>query len=451
MGHRSEEGRTALRSRLMRHAVAVALLLGMTVGGLASVLAATIPLTGGLGATLDISGNYGLNVVMMPIPATLINEIKLDTPAELTLLKFGIEAWGHVDVAFCNLLVSLDSAINIAGLERLILVMDAPLGPFRIKPEIWFATPFESVVDVNHFPNSVIIPPGDMLFVKTRWTLTTTVDALDIMYLFMMEDVNFPNPSADYPELWYGKQSQSFGVGHILTIECEPCPGVKLKSTTSWCADWGTNAVKGYSASGRVLPECGDCISASCATFNETISITGLRLFCDIPIWLRFTVTPGFVPFFSFTGGGSYTIYDGFVLSTSFTFIPLTLGGFTLSTTIGDCLDASLVFSEQMQFKSARVSYSTALDLGLMRATFSGNASLITGIGLSQMSFASSLTQGLFSSGVNLSITNQASRLRFSALSLTISYNQTPMTFSAGIVFGRTGLRQMSIRAGVVF
>jgi hypothetical protein len=414
-------------------------------------VAASVPLGGGLGATLDISGSYGLNIVTMPIPATLVGEIKLDTPAELTLLKFGIEAWGHLDVAFCNVLLTLDSAINIAGLERLILIMDAPLGAFRIKPEIWFATPFESVVDVNHFPNSVVIPPGDMLFVKTRWTLTTTLWGLDISYLFMMEDVNFPNPNADYPELWYGQQSQSFGVGHILTIRVEPCPGINLTSTTTWCADWGTNAVKGYSASGRVLPECGECAQADCATFSETLSLTGLRLFCDIPVWLRVRVTPGFDPFISLTAGGTYTYSNDFILSTSFTLIPLTLGGFTMTTTIGECIDVSLVLSKQLQFKSARASYSTSLDLGLMRATFSGNASLISGIGLSQMSFSSSLTQGLFSSGVSLSITNQGSRLRFSALSLTINYNQTPTTLSAGITFGRTGLRQMSIRAGVVF
>jgi hypothetical protein len=411
--------------------------------------AASIPLSGGL--AVDISGSYGLNVVMLPIPATLINEIKLDAPAELTLLKFGMGAWGHLDIAFCNLLLTVNSAINIAGLERLILVMDAPLGPLHIKPEIWFATPFESVVDVNHFPNSVVIPPGDMLFVKTRWTLTAEVDELDITYLFMMEDVNFPNPAADYPDLWYGKQSQSFGVGHILTIECEPCPGVTLKSITMWCADMGSNSVKGYSASGRVLPACGDCVQADCATFRETITLTGLRLFCDIPIWLRLTVTPGFDPFFSFTGGGTYTIYDGFVLSTSFTFIPLTLGGFTLSTTIGDCIDVSLVLSERLQFESARASYRTSLDLGRMRATFSGNASLINGLGLTQIGFSSTLTQGLFSSGVNLSITNQGGRLRFSALSLTANFNQTPMTFSAGLTFGRTGLRQMSVSVGVVF
>jgi hypothetical protein len=403
-----------------------------------------------VGTTLDISGRYGVDVLMLPIPATLINEIKLDAPAELTLLKFGIGAWAHLDIAFCNLLLTLDTAINIAGIERLILVMNASLGSLRIQPEIWFATPFESVVDVNHFPNSVVIPSGDMLFVKTRWTFSTTFAGLSISNLFMMEDVNFPNPGADYPYLWYGEQSQSFGVGNILTIAFEPCPGVRVTSTTTICADSGTNAVKGYSAAGRVLPECGDCAEATCATISETISITGLEVLCGLPIWARIRVTPGFAPYVALTAGGTYTYSDGYTLSTSFTFIPLTLGGFTLSTTIG-CLNAHLVLSEQLQFESARVSYGTSLELGMMKATFSGNASVISGVGLTQMSFSSSLTQGLFASGVSLSFSNQAGKLRFSALSLSLNFNQTPMSFGASIVFGRTGLRRMTLSTGVVF
>jgi len=167
---------------------------------------------------LDVSGRYSLATIVMPVPASLIGIIQVNTPAEMTLLKFGIESEIDFTATIWDAKFHLNSAINIAGLERVIVDGYIDLGLFDMKLEVWNAVPFETVTDVSHFANSVVIPPGDLMYVKTRFETSGDFPGFSFHNLMMIEDVNFPNPYADFIPLTYtAVQSQSFHVGDILT------------------------------------------------------------------------------------------------------------------------------------------------------------------------------------------------------------------------------------------
>ncbi|MCK5828026.1 hypothetical protein KAH43_05820, partial [Candidatus Bipolaricaulota bacterium] len=108
----------------------------------------------------EVSGQFGLDTVAIPIPATLVNEIQLDSPGKLTVFKFGIESLLDLHIDYGDFSTRFNSLISVAGLERCILEASLPLGPILIEPEMWFAAPFETVMDINHFMNWVTIPPG---------------------------------------------------------------------------------------------------------------------------------------------------------------------------------------------------------------------------------------------------------------------------------------------------
>jgi len=157
----------------------------------------------GGGTTLaQLSGRFGLDIVTRRIPTTLTGEIKLDTPSEFVMLEFAIASNLILDVDFGFAHLNIDAVVNTAGPEHLVLKTPMDFGclPFyeitldklSIVPEMWFAVPFEAVTDVNNLPNSVIIPPGDVLFVKARVTLSTSISGFNITHLAMLEDIN-PN------------------------------------------------------------------------------------------------------------------------------------------------------------------------------------------------------------------------------------------------------------------
>ena len=401
----------------------------------------------GVGAgAFNVTGRYGIRVDILPVPVTLIDEIKLDTPAELTLLKFGVENSLNLNVAFCDLLFMLDGSINIAGLERVILEMDVPLGPFTIHPEMWFAVPFETVTDVNHFTNWVVIPPGDILFVKTRWTFETTFEGIHFEDLLMLEDVNFPNPSTDFEPLFYPVQSQSFRVGNILTMTAEPCPGITLKSVTTYCADSGTNRVKDHSASGRVLAECELC---DCSHFSETISLHGLE-YCGIPYWVSLKIDPRLDPVMQLMGGGSFVLFDYYEITGSFSFFPLSLGGLYLHLS-NDCLSATFQVADDFAFTGASLDFSADLEKSWGRMTFQGAGTISAQGSLTAFSINSTLSSGTVSASSGVSFSEQQNRYRLSAIRSALSMTMSPLQFSAAIVFGRTGLTQATLSAGVVF
>ncbi|MFC2095976.1 hypothetical protein ACFLSW_06050, partial [Candidatus Bipolaricaulota bacterium] len=278
---------------------------------------------------LDVSGQYSLSTIVMPVPASLIGVIQVNTPAEMTLLKFGIESELDFTATIWDAKFHLNSALNIAGLERVIVDGSVSLGPFDMKLEIWSAVPFETVTDVSLFSNAVVLPPGDLMYMKTRLEVSADLLGVSFNNLLMIEDVTFPNPYADFIPLQYPVQSQSFHVGDILTMVFVPYPGVTLRSVTNICADSGSRPVKGYSAPGRV-----DADSTMCdqVIWNETLTLTGLE-YCGIPFWFSLRVDPCAteMDILRLSGGGSFSKWGGLELSGSFSLFPLAIGGYSFS------------------------------------------------------------------------------------------------------------------------
>jgi hypothetical protein len=353
-----------------------------------------------LGRLVDVSGQYGLATIMVPVPATLEGGIQLDTPAELTLLKFGIESDLDFTAKFLDAAFHFNSAINIAGMERVIMDLSMLVGPFDLKLEVWNAVPFETVTDVNHFTNWVVIPPGDMMYVKTRFETSVTISDIDFHNLFMIEDVTFPNPGADFGPLVYPVQSQSFHVGDILTISFEPYPGVRVRSVTNFFADAGSRPVKGYSASGRVDADESLC-DGFC--FDQTISVTGLK-YCGIPFWLSLKVDPMADDILRLSGGGSFSGLGGLELSGSFSLFPLLIGGYSFSFTWCDAITATVNLSNSFELKSMSFRGTFDIPFGAMTGRLSSSGTFASDLKATSLTFGVSATQGTFSGGLNVGI-----------------------------------------------
>lgn len=399
------------------------------------------------GELLDVSGQYSLATRVMPVPVTLQGGIQLDTPAEMTLLKFGIESALDFTATIWDAAFHFNSAINIAGLERVILDGSATLGFLDLKLEIWSAVPFETVTDVSHFTNWVVIPPADLMYMKTRFETSGIISGVSFHNLLMLEDVTFPNPYADFVPLVYTLQSQSFHVGDILTVTFDPYPGVTVRSVTNICADGGSRPVKGYSASGRVdaaSTMCGDII------WNETLTVTGLQ-YCGIPLWLSLAVDPCGAEILRLSGGGSFSKWGGLELSGSFSLFPLTLGGYSFSFTLCDQISASVSLSKDFEFLSGNVRCNIDIPFGAMTGTFTTAATFASDLEASSISMGVSARQGLFSGGINVGISQQADTLRLSSVSTNFGMTFTPVRISVSVLFGRTGLRQASLNVGVTF
>jgi len=56
----------------------------------------------------------------------------------------------------------------------------------EVKPELWFAVPFESVTDVNNLPNAAVIPPGDMLFAQARLEARGKAGEFDVIWVSVL-------------------------------------------------------------------------------------------------------------------------------------------------------------------------------------------------------------------------------------------------------------------------
>jgi len=399
------------------------------------------------GELLDVSGQYSFATIVMPVPATLQGGIQLDTPAEMTLLTFGIESELDSIATIWDAAFHLNSAINIAGLERVIVDVSIPLGLFDTKLEIWNAVPFETVTDVSHFTNWVVIPPGDLMYVKTRLEVSGTFSSFSFNNLLMIEDVTFPNPYADFVPLHYPVQSQSFHVGNILTVTFEPFPGVRVRSVTTISADSGSRPVKGYSASGRVDVDstmCGDHV------WDETITVTGLQ-YCGIPVWFRLDVDPCGDEILRLTGGGSFSKLGDLELSGGFSLFPLLIGGYSFSFSWCDNVSASVSLSNKFEFLGGSVRGNIDIPFGVMTGRLTSAATFAANLGATSISLGVSASQGTYSGGISVGISQQAGDLRLSAVSTTFGMTLTPVRLTFSVVFGRTGLRQASLNVGVTF
>jgi len=393
------------------------------------------------GELLDVSGQWSVATIVMPVPASLEGGIQLDTPAEMTLLKFGIESELDFTATIWDAALHFNSAINIAGLERVIVDGSVSLGLFDAKLEIWSAVPFETVTDVSHFTNWVVLPPGDLMFVKTRLEISGTFGGLSFNNLVMLEDVKFPNPNADFVPLQYSVQTQSFHVGDILTITYNPYPGVTVQSITNIRANPGSRPVKGYSAPGRVDIDC---------LWNETITVTGLQ-YQEIPFWLSLRVNPSGADILRLSGGGSFSKFGDLELSGSFSLFPLLIGGYSFSFSWCDNISASVNLSNKFKFQTASVRGNIDIPFGSMTGRFTSAITLASPLGLTNISLGASASQGTFSGGLNVGISQQAGELRLSSVSTNFGMTLTPVRLTFSVVFGRTGLRQAILNVGVTF
>lgn len=400
----------------------------------------------GTAETVDISGTFGFDVVAVPIPATLVDEIQLDTPGELTVFKFGLEAELDLNLTYLGATMHMNTAMSIPGLQRLVLDERFYFGPFHMKPEVWFAVPFETVTDINHFTNSVVIPPGDFMFVKLRCTTEVGLGGLDVTNLFMLEDVTFPNPLADFVPLVYPVQSQSFHTGDILTIRAEPAPGVTLTSITRFCATEAANVIKGWSASGSA-----DAAGSCCDEFyfNETLSLSGIQ-YCGMTLWFRLDVRPCDDDILGLSGGGTLADILDLGFLGSFSLFPFDFSGFSLTATLCDSFTATMQFSENFELLQTNIRGQCAIDTGIMQGSAFATCS-ITALEAKALSLGATLGHGTISGGLTVSFAEQAGSIRLMSTTIRLEFRSSPASFTVSAGFGRRGLAQAGFGIGIAF
>jgi len=397
---------------------------------------------------LSVSGQYGLDIQAIPIPATLVDEIQVSSPGKLTVFKFGVDSLLDLRVGFGDFESHLNTSMGVAGLERCIVDASFALGPLSFKPELWFATPFETVVDVNHFTNYIPIPPGgDLMFVTARLSVSGSVGGLDFKNLLMVQDVTFPNPAIDFGPLQYTLQSQSVHVGDMLTITAEVYPGVTLRSVTNYYANSSATSVIGWSASGSVDKDHSLCNDFG---FTETLTLSGIQ-YCGVSLWLSLAVEPCEPEPLTLSGGGSISGLWDLDLSGAFSLFPLSISGFSFSTSLCDIVMVSVQLSDAFEFESASIRCQSEIDTGIMQGSIYSSSSITSASGFSQVTIGSSLTYGTISGTLVCSIGKENGSLRLVSMSPALSLRFTPITFSVSARFGRSGLVQGLLSARLVF
>lgn len=412
----------------------------------------------------QMSGRFGLDIVTRRIPTTLTGEIKLDTPSEFVMLEFAIASNLILDVDFGFAHLNIDAVVNTAGPEHLVLKTPMDFGclPFyeitfdklSIVPEMWFAVPFEAVTDVNNLPNSVIIPPGDVLFVKARVTLSTSIAGFNITHLAMLEDINFPNPGSSFEPLYYPVQSQSFAVGSLTSASWRAQMGVSVSASIGVNASQAGKSIKGYSATGSVVP----------GNYFARFGISGIKL-ADINLYGTSLQSVMLGTSFTFTKTATQTtgttafnttinlsgkLWDKASIGGSVTLAPFPpkFGGVTISLSMEPFRFAFAL--DTMELTSMSFSFSTSLNMGAMTGSFATTASGLER-GMTGLSMRLSLSQGIFSAGTSVSFAERAEKFGFASLGSTLTFRFSPAVVTVRATFGRYGLTRAAVTAGVVF
>ena len=100
-----------------------------------------------------LSGSTTVNLSAIPLPCTLVGEIKLDTPCERTVFSWDLDMAIKLKLSFSPSELWLDAVGGFAGFEHVILGGSKTFAGVEVKPELWFAVPFESVTDSNGTAN----------------------------------------------------------------------------------------------------------------------------------------------------------------------------------------------------------------------------------------------------------------------------------------------------------
>jgi len=419
---------------------------------------------GGCMAFAQLSGRFGMDLVARRVPTTLTGEIKLDTPSEFVMLEFAIASNLIINASFGFVDLDIDAVVNTAGPEHCVIKAPINLGELAfyeitfdklsIVPEMWFAVPFEAVTDVNNLPNSVVIPPGDIMFVKARVTFSTSISGFSVTQLAMLEDVNFPNPGSLYTPLYYPVQSQSFALGGLTSVSWRAQAGFSMSANIGVNASQSGRSVKGYSATGSVLPD----------NFFARVGISGIKLadmnlggtaFQSVMLGTSFsftqtpTQTEGTTAF-NTTINLSGKLWDKVSIGGSVTVAPFPpkFGGVSLSISMEPF---RLAFAlDTMTLSSMSFSFSTGLNMGAMTGSFGLTASGLER-GMTGLSMRLSLSQGIFSAGTSVAFANLAEKFGFASLGSTLTFRLSPAVVTVQATFGRYGLTRAAVTAGVVF
>ena len=406
-----------------------------------------------------------MDVIARRIPTTLTGEIKLDTPSEFVMLEFAIASKAILNVDFGFFDLNIDAAVNTAGPEHLVLkapltfgglpAYGVPLDKISVVPEMWFAVPFEAVTDVNNLPNSVIIPPADILFVKTRVTLSTSVAGFSVKNLLMLEDVNFPSPGSAFTPLRYPVQSQSFAMGNLTTVSWRAQIGVSVSANIGINASTSGTSIKGYSDTGSVYPD----------NYFARFAISGIKLgeiqlyddtsFQNVQLGTSFALTQNptqteATTAFNTTISLSGVLWENVSISSSVTLrpYPAKFGGITLSIT---CEPFRLAFAlDTMTLNSMSASIGSGLNMGAMTGSWGAS---FTGLerGLTGASVRLSLAQGIFSAGTSVSFATRGETFGFASWASTLTFRFSPAVVTVQATFGRYGLTRAAVTAGVAF
>ena len=427
-------------------------------------VACLLLLSCGVASHAQLSGQFGLGIITRRIPTTLTGEIKLDTPSEFVMLEFAIASNAVLNVDLGLFDLNIDAAVNTAGPEHFVFkaplnfgslpIYEITLDELSVVPELWFAVPFEAVMDVNNLPNSVVVPPGDILFVKARVSFSTSLAGFTVRSLVMLEDINFPNPGSSFTPLTYPVQSQSFAMGSLTSVSWRAKIGVSVSTDIGINASRSGNSVKGYSAGGRVVP------GNMYAKFNVSgiklgdiqlfgTSLQSVRLGTGFTFSKAPTETTGTTSL-STTISISGRLWDNVGISSSITLRPLpaTFGGVTLSITADPF---RLAFAlDTMTLKSMSASVSSGLSMGAMTGSWGVSA---TGLerGLTGASVRLSLAQGIFSAATSVSYATRGEQFGFASWATTLTFRFSPAVVTVQATFGRYGLTRAAVTAGVAF
>ena len=405
----------------------------------------------------QLSGSTTVNLSAIPLPCSLVGEVKLDTPCERTVFSWDLDMAIKLKLSFSPSELWLDAVGGFAGFEHVIVGAKGTLAGATIQPELWFAVPFESVTDINNLSNAAVIAPGELLFAAARVEASGEVGDFSVRWISVLQDLNFPSPGADFPYLHYGVQSQSFAMGSYVTMSGPVVDPVRLSLQIGMGAEPGGYQVKGYSKSGKAVP---DRLYARLAISPIPVACpycdsAGLPI-SDVKLGLTFQIEPKDDPFLSLQGSINLKALDTVRVGTSFTMeIPegIKWGGISVSapTELGTL---NLHFDPQGEFKSGTLNmgYRTELNLGWTSGTFMARATATSEHGISSASASLSLGQGTFSSSYNLAYTWQSGKgLSFASFALRFRINLNPLQVGVHITFGRFGLGRFTVSTGYVF
>ncbi|HID55755.1 TPA: hypothetical protein EYP37_04440 [Candidatus Poribacteria bacterium] len=226
------------------------------------------------GLLVGISVSLALGIFFTSASAQVGGDLIFDiwmwpqtTASEMSPLDIDSETWLNLKVELSGLSFSNRVAMGIAGIEHYIADLKTALGPLELEDELAFAVPYIECPSYMPFKFMTIDffaayrgfdkcrPIGDLLFVSKRGKVDISFKGLTFSTLIILEDVNFPNPTAEAtdglpanPAYIYDDnyQTQAFRLGAIVELSGTTASGVRVTSKTGFCARWDITIFTGF-------------------------------------------------------------------------------------------------------------------------------------------------------------------------------------------------------------